>query len=165
MHIRGEDPQPDDEGAIPRRAKVEQLVIVKKIETQLLSSTSHSNHQYSSCHYEPEEPIPSPTMPPLEDPGAWHEYNELDAAETLLPIKIQAKVTRTSPSPDRHATAPSDRGDLAVNNTTRRKFDSNMGQQQNQNNDSSPPPANMKSHADAEKQDTETCDSMARSRL
>ena len=30
VHIRGEDPQPDEEGAIPRRAKVEQPIIVKK---------------------------------------------------------------------------------------------------------------------------------------
>ena len=43
VHVRGKDPQPDVEEAVPRRTKVGQPVVVKKIETQLLSSASHSD--------------------------------------------------------------------------------------------------------------------------
>ena len=119
VHIRGEDPQPDEERAIPQQAKVEQPIIVKKIEAQLSSSASHSNHQHPSCQYYPKDPIPSPTMPPLEDPDTWHGYSKFDAVEAVLPVEIRAKVTQTFPLPHRRATGPPDTADLALNNTTR----------------------------------------------
>ena len=85
-------------------------------------------------------------MPPLEDPGTWHGYNESDAAEMLLPAKTQTEVTQICPRLDRRATAPPDTVDLAINNTIRRKSDSETGQQPDQGNVSSPPTVNMNGH-------------------
>ena len=71
---------------------MEQPIVVKRIEAQL---SLNASHQDSSRRCELEELIPSPTMPPLEDPDMWHRYSEFDAAEAFLPVEIRAKVVQT----------------------------------------------------------------------
>ena len=53
-----------------------------------------------------EAPLPSPTMPPLEDATAKSERREIDAAKTLLPVEIRAKTGRNLPQIDQHTVPP-----------------------------------------------------------
>ena len=51
VHVRGKDPQPNVEEAVPQQTKVRTPVVVKKIETQLSSSTLHPDRQDLTCNY------------------------------------------------------------------------------------------------------------------
>ena len=76
VHVRGEDPQPVVKEAVPQRTEMRPSVGVKKIEIQSPSAL-HPGRQDLRCNYGLEEPLPSPTMPPLEDAEARFEYHEI----------------------------------------------------------------------------------------
>ena len=162
IHVRGENPRPDEEGAAPRQARVEQPIVVKKIEAQL---SPNASHQDSPHHCEPSEPVPSPTMPPLEDPDFWLGYGEFGTVETFLPVEIRAKVVQTFLHLDQRPTAPPDVIGLAENSTIRREPNGEIRQQPDQNNGSSPPTVNMNSCTNTTQQKIEPRDPITGSQL
>ena len=130
-----ENPQPDDKRAAPRRAETERPVVIKRIETQLLLSTGNQNLTH---HREPEEPIPSPTMPPLEDPDMWHEYSELEELGAHLPAVTQARVTRTPSHIVQYVPTLLSTADPMRNIETQQDTVDSQGQREDQNTSSSP---------------------------
>lgn len=130
-----ENPQPDDRRAAPRRAETGRPVVIKRIETQLLLSTGN---QSLAHHREPEELIPSPTMPPLEDPDMWHEYSEFDEPDVKLPAVTRARVTQTLSHLDQCAPALLGTADPTRNIGTQQDTADSQGQKEDQNTGSSP---------------------------
>ena len=130
-----ENPQPDERRAAPRRAETERPVVIKRIETQLLINTGNQNLAH---HREPEEPIPSPTMPPLEDPDMWHEYSELGELGAHLPAVTQAGVTRTPSHIVQYVPTLLSTADSMRNIKTQQDTVDSQGQREDQNTSSSP---------------------------
>ena len=130
-----ENPQPDDKRATSRRAETERPVVIKRIETQLLINTGNQNLAH---HREPEEPIPSPTMPPLEDPDMWHEYSELGELGAHLPAVTQARVTRTPSHIAQYVPTLLSTADSMRNIKTQQDTVDSQGQRGDQNTSSSP---------------------------
>ena len=160
--IRDEDPQPDGRRAAPRQAKTEQPVVVKRIEAQL---SLNAPNQDSSHLCEPEELIPSPTMPPLEDPDMWHECSEFDETETFLPVEIRARVIQTLSHLNQGAAAPLGPADTTQSVATQQETDGEGKQREDQNTGSSPPAVNTNGYTDTTQQGIEMNNPAAGSQL
>jgi hypothetical protein len=160
--LRGEDPQPDGRRAAPRQAKTEQPVVVKRIEVQPLTNAPDRDPLH---HCASGELIPSPTMPPLEDPYMWHEHSEFDETEAFLPVEIRARVTQTLLHLGQDVTAPPGAADPTQIVATQQEPDDKGKQIENQNTGSPPPTVNMNGHTNTTQPDTEICGPMAGSRL
>ena len=106
VHVRGEDPQPNVEEQISQQSEIRKPVIIKKIKTRLPLHELHINGQNQTNNNDSREPIPSPTMPPLEDAEARSECKEINTTETLLSVEIRAKISRNFPQLDQHTVAP-----------------------------------------------------------
>ena len=162
VYIKKDNPQPDERRAVLRQAEREQPVVIKRIEAQLPPSAEDQN---SPHHHEPEELIPSPTMPPLEDPDEWHEYGEFNETNAFFPIEILARITRTLPHFNQCTAAPLSAADSTRSVESQQETDSVGTQRENQNSGSPPPAVNTNGHTNTTQQDTEMDNPMAGSQL
>ena len=154
-HVRGEEPQPNVEEPFPQGTNVRKPVIIKKIETRSPLHELYLDSQNQTDNNDPREPIPSPTMPPLEDTEARSECEEIDTTEILLPVEIRAKIIRNFLRPDQHTVAPP----RVVESST------NTPNWQNSDKIDSPPKTtDMGSHSNIAKPDIKICDTMSRLR-
>ena len=158
VYIRNDNPQPDERRAVLRQAEREQPVVIKRIEAQLPPSAEDQN---SPHHHEPEELIPSPTMPPLEDPDVWHEYGEFNETNAFFPIEILARITRTLPHFNQCTAAPLSAADSTRSVESQQETDSVGMQRENQNSGSPPPAVNTNGHTNTTQQNTEMDNPMA----
>ena len=116
-------------------------------------------------NYGLEEPLPSPTMPPLEDAEARFEYREIGTTEILLPIEIRAKLIRTFPRLNQHTTVLPHVAELATNGVNRQKSDNDAEQPErakSQKNNSLSQTTDMGSHSETVKPDTTVCITISR---
>ena len=146
VHVRGEDPQPNVEEPISQQSAVRKPIILKKIVTRLPLRELHLNGQNQTSDNEHREPIPSPTMPPLEDATAKSERREIVAADTLLPVEKKTKIGRNLPQIDQYTVAPPQVADLSTNTPSR----------QNATNIDSQQTTNMVSHSSISKPDSKS---------
>ena len=165
VHVRGEDPHSVVKEADPQRTGARQPVDVKKMEIQPPSAL-HPGHQDSTCNYRFEKPIPSPTMPPLEDAEARFEYHEIGTTKILLPIEIRAKLIQTFPGLDQHTPALPREYKLVANEVNWTKLDNDAGQlgkaKSQQHSNSLPQTTDMGSHTKDVKPDTKVCNAISR---
>ena len=153
VHVRGEDPQPNVEVPIPQQSAVRKPVVLKKIVTRLPLRELHQNGQSQPNENEHRDPIPSPTMPTLED--AMVKLKVSHFAEALLPVEIRAKIGRNLLQIDQFTVAPPQVADLSTN-TPNRQNTTNIESQQET--------TNMVSHSSISKPDTKISDTMSRLR-
>ena len=142
VHVRGEDPQPNVEVPILQQPAVRKPVLLKKIVTRQPLRELHPNGQHHTTDSEHRDPIPSPTMPPLENTTA----NTYHFAEALLPVEIRAKLSRNLPHIDEPTVAPPQVTDLSTNTPSQQKT------------------TDMVSHSSISKPDTKISDTMSRLR-
>jgi hypothetical protein len=97
VNVRGEDPQPNLEVPL-----LKQPVILKKTVTRQPLRELHLNDQMHTADSEPRNPVPSPTMSPLEDATVNNNY----FAEAMPPFEIRTNISRDSLQIEESTVAP-----------------------------------------------------------
>ena len=76
----------------------------------------YPERQHSMESTKADTPMPSPTMPPLEDADVRLLYYGTSAIKVFLPIETKAKLIKTFPHLDQNATVLPHMVQLAINN-------------------------------------------------